>query len=244
MSITYIFGRHACEAALHAHQIKKAYVLPSQEVFFLRLLAAAEKTLEVSVTDRRTLDKLANSTAHQGIVLAVEGNFAYEEKDLPRFIENISAFTQILVLDGVQDPHNLGACLRLAAAFDVACIIAPKQRAVGLTPAVYKVACGAADLIPFFPITNIVRTLSFLKEANFWVYGLTHAEGLAPVYSADFKRNVALVAGGESSGLRQLTTKACDVLYTIPMSGKIESLNVSTAVSIALAESYYQRQQV
>jgi 23S rRNA (guanosine2251-2'-O)-methyltransferase len=146
----------------------------------------------------------------------------------------------ILALDGVQDPHNLGACLRTAEAVGVAAIIIPKDRAVGLTPAVRSAAAGSAERVPVVAVTNLTRTLERLKELGYWITGLA-GEGEETLYDIDLTGPLVLVMGGESDGLRRLTRESCDRLARIPMVGRIESLNVSVAAAVCLYEAFRQR---
>jgi 23S rRNA (guanosine2251-2'-O)-methyltransferase len=146
----------------------------------------------------------------------------------------------LLVLDGVQDPHNLGACLRSADAAGVHAVIAPKDKSVGLTPTVVKVASGAAESVPFIQVTNLARTLRSLKDRNIWIYGAA-AEADQTLYQAKLTGSIALVLGAEGSGLRRLTREHCDGLLTIPMRGSVSSLNVSVATGIFLFEALRQR---
>jgi 23S rRNA (guanosine2251-2'-O)-methyltransferase len=146
----------------------------------------------------------------------------------------------ILVLDGVTDPHNLGACLRVADGAGAHAVIAPKDRSVGLTPTVAKVASGAADTVPYLMVTNLARTLGELKDRNVWVTG-TSDQGTQSLYQQDFKGPTALVLGAEGAGIRQLTAKTCDTLVRIPMAGAVESLNVSVAAGVCLFEVVRQR---
>jgi 23S rRNA (guanosine2251-2'-O)-methyltransferase len=147
----------------------------------------------------------------------------------------------LLVLDGVQDPHNLGACLRSAAAAAVTAVIIPKDKAAPVNATVRKTSAGAADRIPVLSVTNLARTLRTLKEAGVWCYGLEGEAG-ASIHATDLTGNVALVLGGEGEGMRRLTREHCDALVRIPMPGEMESLNVSVAAGIALFEAVRQRQ--
>jgi len=145
------------------------------------------------------------------------------------------------VLDSVTDPHNLGACLRTADAAGVHAVIAPRDKAVGLTPVVRKVACGAAETVPFVQVPNLVRALKKLQESGLWVVGAAIDEQAQPLYDATLQGPVAWVMGAEGSGLRRLTRETCDQLVSIPMSGSISSLNVSVATGVCLYESVRQR---
>ncbi|HGX92090.1 MAG TPA: 23S rRNA (guanosine(2251)-2'-O)-methyltransferase RlmB, partial [Candidatus Tenderia sp.] len=147
----------------------------------------------------------------------------------------------LLILDGVQDPHNLGACLRSADAAGVDAVIVPKDKAAGLTPVVRKVACGAAESVPFYQVTNLARTLRELQELGVWLVGAA-GEADTTVYQADLKGSLAIVMGAEEKGLRRLTREHCDSLIKIPMAGTVESLNVSVATGICLFEAVRQRQ--
>jgi 23S rRNA (guanosine2251-2'-O)-methyltransferase len=146
----------------------------------------------------------------------------------------------LLILDGVQDPQNLGACFRSADAAGVHAIIAPKDKAVGLTPVVSKVACGAMETVPFVQVTNLARTLEMLKELGVWIYGAA-GEAEKTIYQTDLKGPAAFVLGSEGDGMRRLTRETCDVLVKIPMFGTVESLNVSVAAGVVLFEAVRQR---
>ena len=147
----------------------------------------------------------------------------------------------LLVLDGIQDPHNLGACLRSADAAGVHAVVTPKDRSVGLTPVVCKVASGAAETVPFVQVTNLARTLRWLREnQGVWLVG-TAGEAESSLYSVDLKGPLGLVMGGEEKGMRRLTREACDLLVSLPMAGAVESLNVSVATGISLFEAVRQR---
>jgi 23S rRNA (guanosine2251-2'-O)-methyltransferase len=146
----------------------------------------------------------------------------------------------LLILDGIQDPHNLGACLRTADAAGVTAVIAPKDKATSLTPAVRKVACGAAETIPFIQVTNLARFLRHIQQAGVWCYGLA-GEATKTLYEIDWSGHSALVLGAEGKGLRQLTRECCDELISIPMLGTVSSLNVSVATGISLFEVVRQR---
>jgi 23S rRNA (guanosine2251-2'-O)-methyltransferase len=149
----------------------------------------------------------------------------------------------LLVLDGVQDPHNLGACLRTADAAGVHAVIVPQDRAVGLTPVVHKVACGAAETMPFYQVTNLARTLRMLQQEGVWLIGADEG-GDSDLFGADLKGPVALVMGAEGKGLRRLTRDLCDVMISIPMAGQVSSLNVSVATGVCLFEVVRQRRGI
>jgi 23S rRNA (guanosine2251-2'-O)-methyltransferase len=193
---------------------------------------------------REALDGLAGGANHQGAVATVRAATAGDDTGLRTLLERLDQPPFLLVLDGVQDPHNLGACLRSADAAGVDAVIAPRDRAVGLTPAACKVASGAAESVPFFQVTNLVRTLEQLRdEWRVWVVG-TGGEAETLIYDADLRGPLALVLGGEEKGLRRLTREHCDLLVRLPMAGTVESLNVSVAAGVCLFEAVRQRRSV
>jgi 23S rRNA (guanosine2251-2'-O)-methyltransferase len=188
--------------------------------------------------DGLRLAKLAGSHGHQGVaarVTAIE-----QAHSLDDLLDGIAGPPLLLVLDGVTDPHNLGACLRVADGAGAHAVIAPKDHAVGVNATVAKVASGAAETVPYFMVTNLARTLGELKERSIWCVGASD-DAPRTLYQADFKGPVALVLGAEGSGMRQLTRKTCDELVSIPMRGAVESLNVSVASGICLYEALRQR---
>lgn len=191
--------------------------------------------------DRAELDTKVPGVNHQGAVAQVKVPTSGGERDLEELLTNTDAPLLLLVLDGVQDPHNLGACLRSADAAGVHAVIAPKDRSVGLTPTACKVASGAAETVPFIQVTNLVRTLRWLQEdIGVWVIGAA-GEAETSLYAADLKGPLALVMGAEEKGMRRLTRDACDLLVQLPMAGSVESLNVSVATGICLFEAVRQR---
>ena len=188
----------------------------------------------------QALDGVAGGLRHQGVIARYEAPKQVEESALPGLIEAADGKALILVLDGVQDPHNLGACLRSAAAASVTAVIIPKDKAAPINATVRKTSAGAADRIPVISVTNLARTLRTIKEAGVWVYGLD-GEATGSIHAVDFRGNVALVLGGEGEGMRRLTREHCDGLVKIPMPGDMESLNVSVATGVALFEVVRQR---
>jgi len=184
-----------------------------------------------------------DSAVHQGVVLSCKPFPGYRESDLLTLIESKRALgkqASVLVLDGVQDPRNLGACLRSAAAFCVDAVVLPKDRSAALTATAEKVACGGAALVPIVTVTNIARTLKQCQEAGLWVVGLT-GNADQSLDAIDLNTDVVLVMGNEGVGMRRLTEKHCDFLAKIPMHGGVSSLNVSAATSVALYELARQR---
>jgi 23S rRNA (guanosine2251-2'-O)-methyltransferase len=192
--------------------------------------------------DGLRLAKLAGSHGHQGVVARVAAlpQAASLDDLLDDLIEVKRAVPLLLVLDGVTDPHNLGACLRVADAAGAHAVIAPKDHAAGLNATVAKVASGAAETMPYFMVTNLARTLNELKERQIWCVG-TSDDARTSLYQTDFKVATALVLGAEGAGMRQLTRKTCDSLISIPMLGAVESLNVSVASGVCLYEAARQR---
>ena len=178
---------------------------------------------------------------HQGIVAMVTHMPVFQEKDLPQLIKGSSKPPFILILDGVTDPHNLGACLRSADAAGVDCVIIPKDKSASITPVVSKVACGAAEAIPVIRVTNLVRTMETLKDLGVWLYGAANEAEQTTLYGLDGQAPIAIVLGAEGEGLRRLTREHCDGLFAIPMLGSVSSLNVSVATGIALYEIVRQR---
>ena len=201
---------------------------------------AREAGIPIRQTDQDALDKAAAGANHQGVLARVRMPAARGERDLNGLMDGLDGPPLLLVLDGVTDPHNLGACLRSADGAGAAAVIAPKDKAVGLTPVAVKVASGAADAVPFVQVTNLARTLEALKERGIWLVGLSDSAP-ASLYQTDLKGPIALVLGSEGSGLRRLTAERCDLLASLPMRGRVESLNVSVAAGICLYEALRQR---
>ena len=201
---------------------------------------AKEAKAKLVEADGMRLAQLAGNHGHQGVVARVHAIDIAKSLDecLEALPENEPSL--ILVLDGITDPHNLGACLRVADGAGVHAVIAPKDHAVGINATVAKVASGAAETVPYFMVTNLARTLNELKERNIWITG-TSDDAEKTLYDVDLKISTAWVLGAEGSGLRQLTRKTCDQLVSIPMSGGVESLNVSVASGICLYETVRQR---
>ncbi|HRP73371.1 MAG TPA: 23S rRNA (guanosine(2251)-2'-O)-methyltransferase RlmB, partial [Luteimonas sp.] len=194
---------------------------------------------------QQALDGVAGATRHQGVAARYAAAKTWDEHDLEALVEQAQGKALLLVLDGVQDPHNLGACLRSAAAAGATAVVIPKDKAVQVNATVRKTSAGAADSIPVVRVTNLSRTLSELQKLGVWIYGLVGDAG-ASLYALDLKGNVALVLGGEADGLRRLTREHCDQLVSIPMPGVetspgVESLNVSVAAGVTLFEAVRQR---
>lgn len=201
---------------------------------------AVDCGISVRKVNTQALEGIAGGTRHQGVAARYEAAELLDEKDLKGLIEAAEGKALVLILDGVQDPHNLGACLRSAAAAAVTCVVIPKDKAVGVTATVRKTAAGAADRIALVQVTNLARAMRELKELGVWLYGFT-GDAKATFYQLDLKGNVGLVLGGEGDGMRRLTGETCDQLVRIPMPGDMESLNVSVATGVALFEAVRQR---
>lgn len=182
----------------------------------------------------------AQAGNHQGIAAEVKPSNVLGEGELDRVLDSIDGPPLLLILDGVQDPHNLGACMRTADAAGVHAVVVPRDRAAGLSATVRKVACGAAETVPLIQVTNLSRTLKGLKDRGVWLIG-TDDEAQQPLFKANLKGPLGVVMGAEGSGMRRLTREHCDVLVSIPMAGVVESLNVSVATGVVLYEAVRQR---
>ncbi|MEN9383010.1 MAG: hypothetical protein RL323_153 [Pseudomonadota bacterium] len=203
---------------------------------------AKEAGVRLIEADGLRLAKLAGSHGHQGVAALVDPMVQAKSLDdlLDQLEQGDGPPPLLLVLDGVTDPHNLGACLRVADGAGAHAVIAPKDHAAGINATVAKVASGAAETMPYFMVTNLARTLNELKERNVWIIG-TSDDAPKTLYQVDLKGPVALVLGAEGQGMRQLTRKTCDELVSIPMQGAVESLNVSVASGVCLYEALRQR---
>ena len=248
-----LFGFHAVGVRLKTapQSIVEIYFEPTRRD--ARMRQFIDKVNEAGVrlieADGMRLSKLCGGHGHQGVAARVHS--IEQVHSLDELLENLESSQLalpkdqrvnplILVLDGVTDPHNLGACLRVADGAGVHAVIAPKDHAAGINATVAKVASGAAETVPYFMVTNLARTLGELKERNIWIIGTSDA-ATQTLYQADLTGPVALVLGAEGAGVRQLTSKTCDQLVSIPMRGAVESLNVSVASGVCLYEAMRQR---
>lgn len=236
-----VFGFHAVLARLRADPKSVVEIFLDETRNDARgkdLVAIAERAgVRVMRVPTKRLDGFYGGGRHQGVVARVEVKNVLD--DLNQILEQVDN-PLLLVLDGVTDPHNLGACLRVANAAGAHAVIAPRDRAAGITPVVSKVASGAAEATPYLMVTNLARTLAELKERNIWVVGAE--EGAAKkLYEADLPRSIAWVLGAEGEGMRRLTRESCDLLVRIPMRGEVESLNVAVSAGICLFESVRRR---
>ena len=240
-----IYGLHAVTSLLESGgKVHALWMLDSRHDERLQKLAdlAQKAGLRVQRVPRDELDRMTRDARHQGVVAEAEGAELRDEGGLYVLLDQLKEAPFLLVLDGVQDPHNLGACLRSANAAGVHAVIAPKDRSAGLTAVARKVASGAAEMTPFFQVTNLARTLRDLKDRNIWFVGLA-GESDQSLYELDLKGPIAIVMGAEGEGMRRLTKEHCDFLAKIPMGGQVESLNVSVATGISLFEARRQRSQ-
>lgn len=244
MSHELLVGINSVEAAL-SHDPKNIV-----ELFIetgsanARLKELSERARDLGVKPhgrtRELLDRMTGGARHQGVVAQYRAAPPRSEADLATLVEAAGREALVLVLDGVTDPHNLGACLRSAEAAGVTAVVVTKDKAVGITPIVRRASAGAADRVPFIAATNLARTLRALKEMGVWLVGLA-GEDAQNFYAVDLKGPIALVVGSEGEGLRRLTREQCDFLAQIPMRGSVESLNVSVATGVALFEVLRQR---
>ena len=238
-----IFGFHAVGARMRtrAESVREIYVDVKRDDKRMQALIenAKAKELRVMMVDGKRLDGMTGNARHQGVVANVEPTA------LPQFVDDVldtlTVPPLLLLLDGVTDPHNLGACLRVADAAGAHAVIAPKDRSVGLTAVAMKVASGAAESIPYITVTNLARTLRELKDRDIWIIGADE-DGQSSLFDAKLDSALAWVLGAEGEGLRRLTRENCDQIVSIPMFGAVESLNVSVASGVCLFEARRQRE--
>ncbi|HEX4985134.1 MAG TPA: 23S rRNA (guanosine(2251)-2'-O)-methyltransferase RlmB [Burkholderiales bacterium] len=237
-----VYGLHAVTAVLKRRPQGVLEVLldPRRSDPRARRIAELARAAGVRVqdADAARLEGFARGGRHQGVAAFVED--AAPAMSVDEVLEDLAEPALLLVLDGVQDPHNLGACLRVADALGAQAVLAPRDRATGINATVRKVASGAAETVPFLAVTNLARALRELKDKGIWIVGAAGDEG-GSLYEARFSGPLALVLGAEGEGLRRLTRETCDELVRIPMLGEVESLNVSVAAGICLYEARRQR---
>ena len=242
MKSKMIFGFHAVTARIRheASTVEEIYVDASRHDRRMgeMLRAAKEANVRIIQTDDQRLDAMVGTRRHQGVVAAA-GELSLA-RNLDELLDAIVGPPLILLLDGVTDPHNLGACLRVADGAGAHAVIAPKDRAVGLNATAAKVASGAAETMPYITVTNLARTMRELQERDIWLTG-TAEDAESTIYDVDFKGGSAIVMGSEGEGMRRLTRENCDRLVHLPMMGSVESLNVSVASGICLYEARRQR---
>ncbi|ALI01996.1 23S rRNA (guanosine(2251)-2'-O)-methyltransferase RlmB [Pseudomonas sp. FW306-02-F02-AA] len=238
-----IYGVHAVEALLRHHpkRVKQIWLAEGRSDPRVQTLIelASENRVAVGQAERRELDAWVEGV-HQGVVAEVSPSQVWGEAMLDELLDRTEGAPLLLVLDGVTDPHNLGACLRSADAAGALAVIVPKDKSATLTPTVRKVACGAAEVIPLVAVTNLARTLEKLKQRGLWVVG-TAGEAEQDLYQQDLTGPTILIMGAEGSGMRRLTRDLCDYLVRLPMAGSVSSLNVSVATGVCLFEALRQR---
>ncbi len=223
VEIRFLRGRQ------HDHRVKKLLTL------------AGALDIPVTPAGNEQLDQLAGEQ-HQGVIALCRSGQIHDERFLHALLDTLTVPPLVLVVDGVTDPHNLGACLRSANAAGVHAVLAPKDRAVGITATVRKVASGAAEVVPFVVVTNLARALRQLQDKGLWLVGMV-GEAEHSIYDVDLRGPLAMIVGAEEKGLRRLTREQCDTTAKIPMAGIVESLNVSVAAGICLFEAVRQRGQ-
>ncbi len=239
-----IYGIHAVDSLLRQNpqQVQRLWLQSGREDKRIAslLTLAANQGVAVERCPKAELDGKV-SGRHQGVIAEVIAETRqWDEKALFDLVDELDHPALILVLDGVADPHNLGACLRSADAAGVDAVLVPKDKSADLTPTVRKVACGAAETVPFIRVTNLARTLAGLKERGIWLYGAA-GEPEKSIYDNDLRGPCALIMGAEGAGLRRLTRESCDFLVKLPMAGDVSSLNVSVATGVCLFEIVRQR---
>jgi len=244
MSEQRVYGFHSIEAILQREpeRVLEVWLLDGRQDKRLESVLTLLSThgIRSQKVKREKLDELAGSTRHQGIVAHCREASSRNENFLDQLLDSLDVPPLLLILDGVQDPHNLGACLRTADAVGVHAVIVPKDNAATLNGTVRKVACGAAETTPFVTVTNLARCLRNLKERGVWLVGAA-GEATTSIYQQDMTGALAIVMGAEGKGLRRLTRETCDHLINIPMPGNVESLNVSVATGVCLYETLRQR---
>jgi 23S rRNA (guanosine2251-2'-O)-methyltransferase len=237
-----IFGFHTVLARLRADSksVLEVYLVETRKDarakdFAAQVERAGARLMRVSAS---RLEGMAGGGRHQGVVARVAANT--QKQTLEELLESLSVPPLLLVLDGITDPHNLGACLRVANAAGAHAVLAPKDHAAGVNATVSKVASGAAEITPYFMVTNLARSLADLKDRNIWIVG-TDERAEKTLFEADLPKSIAWVLGAEGPGMRRLTRESCDLLVRIPMQGQVESLNASVASGICLFESVRRR---
>jgi 23S rRNA (guanosine2251-2'-O)-methyltransferase len=239
-----IYGHHTVAAVLgkDALNVMSLWAQDNRHDARMRQLLAQAAAAEITIyrVPRQHLDDLVGDARHQGVVASYRGAAGTVPTQLPQLLAGLAEAPLLLALDGVQDPHNLGACLRSADAAGVHALVAPRHRAAGLSASARKVACGAAESVPFVQVANLARTLRELRAEGMVIAGACGDQAVS-LYEADLRGPLVFVLGGEARGLRRLTREACDLLVGIPMLGSVNSLNVSVATALCLYEVRRQR---
>ncbi len=243
MKLDQVFGIHAVTTLLNRdpERVKRLFIVQGRvDPKVEKILALADQVgVHVESISKHRLDERVDGV-HQGVLAEAKPLPILGDKELSQLLDEVGQAPLLLVLDGVTDPHNLGACLRTADAAGVNAVIAPRDKSAPLNATASKVACGAAEAIPYFQVTNLSRTLTQLQERGIWIVG-TAGEAEATIYQSDLKGPLALVMGAEGKGMRRLTRENCDLLINIPMAGEVSSLNVSVATGVTLFEIVRQR---
>ncbi|WP_339892521.1 23S rRNA (guanosine(2251)-2'-O)-methyltransferase RlmB [Neptuniibacter pectenicola] len=244
MQHEHLFGIHAINTVLKRDpkRVHRILILKGRNDERMHSLfeTAMSHKIQVEQVSKRELEELVEGGVHQGVVAFCKPIPTRTEKYLEQLLDNLDEPAFLLVLDGVTDPHNLGACLRTADAAGVHAVIAPKDKSAPLNATASKVACGAAEVVPYVLVTNLARTLKSLQQRGIWTTG-TAGETDLDVYKANLTGPMALIMGAEGQGMRRLTREHCDQLVKIPMAGEVSSLNVSVATGICLFEAVRQR---
>jgi len=242
--LEYIYGLHAVQAMLEQSPKRVKRLIVQRGRLDTRMQAVLELAAAESIDSDRVLpeelERLAGGGVHQGVVAAVTPSQLWSEEMLGHLLDRHEGVPLLLVLDGVTDPHNLGACLRSADAAGAQAVIIPRDRSASLSPTVRKVACGAAETVPLVAVTNLARTLKQLQQRGLWVVG-TAGEAQQLLYQIDLTVPTVIVMGAEGAGMRRLTREHCDFLAKLPMAGGVSSLNVSVAAGVCLFEAVRQR---
>lgn len=237
-----IYGFHALNARLwqNPQSLLEIYIQAGKnDPRTQDIIAQAQKhQVRLHFIDPQRLNQLCHNARHQGVAAFVDAS--HQQMHLDDVLDNLNEPPLLLILDGITDPHNLGACLRVADAMGVHAVIAPKDRSATLNATVSKVACGAAETVPYITVTNLARTLRQLKERDIWIIG-TDMDGQTNLHDCTIPQAVAWVMGNEGEGMRRLTREHCDTLVSIPMLGMVQSLNVSVSAGIVLSETRRQR---
>jgi 23S rRNA (guanosine2251-2'-O)-methyltransferase len=245
----WIYGLHAALSAMenHPERIKEVVILKGRQDNRMNkfLDAVTEQGMKYRLSSREEFERILQKqelkdVRHQGVLVFTTAAPILKENDLESMLDQLDEPPLLLVLDGVTDPHNIGACLRTCDAAGAHGLIVPKDKSGTLTPTAVKIASGASDTIPFYAVTNLARTLESLKSRGIWVYG-TAGEASSSIYQSKLQGPIALVMGAEGSGMRRLTRDTCDELVHIPMAGDVSSLNVSVAAGVSLFEIVRQR---
>lgn len=238
----WVYGIHAVTAVLsnRKRQVYTLYINVNKSEPAYQNIISLAKQQNISIQPIQTIEKQFARQTHQGVIASVEKIAEYQEADLPMLLDNIDGNAFILILDNITDVHNFGACLRTADGAGVDFVVIPKDKSAPINDTVSKVASGAAEFVPIVRVTNLARAMAFLKDAGIWIYGAA-GESNQSLYQLDCRGPMALVMGSEGKGLRRLTRESCDQLYSLPMYGYVESLNVSVATGISLYEVIRQR---